>query len=111
LRNIDEVLFPYRVHERNASQLKLREQRQAAWHAVAEACIRRGIDAPQNIFSDVAVERSAEIKIKWAWWAYNTGNLRTAFKHKATVTRRNPFDLRGWKLMAAIFMKSAQIKN
>jgi hypothetical protein len=38
------------------------EQQQTAWRAVAEACLRRGIAAPQNIFSELTVETSAEIK-------------------------------------------------
>lgn len=111
LRNIDEVLLSYRVHEQNASHLKSREQSQAAWRAVAEACIRRGIATPKNIFSETTVETSAEKKIKWAWWAYNAGNLRAAFKHTVAVTRRNPFDLKNWKLLVAILTKSIRIKR
>lgn len=102
LQNIDKVLFYYRVHEKNASHLKSAEQRQAAWRAVREACVRRGITAPNYVASDGLIETSSEIRRKWAWWAFNSGNLRTAFKHAAFITRKYPLDLRNWKLIAVI---------
>lgn len=100
LANLPQRLLSYRVHLSSGSHTGTVVQRQSGWRAACEAAQRRGVAEPAppspSDVSDMA-SNPARTHLMWAWWALNSGNVRTARRHAATALRLSPFDRESWR--------------
>jgi glycosyltransferase involved in cell wall biosynthesis len=101
LANLPEVLLSYRVHLGSLSHQATVFQRQRHAQAVVWASRRRGLPepvlAPAPELRDLSA-RPSRTHVMWAWWAIDSGHLRTARKHALVAVRRAPLDLESWRV-------------
>lgn len=100
LSNLDEVLLKYRQHSVSEGYRKRKRQAALAAQAVRDAFERRGLPAPDALPTVERTATPAEHAEKWAWWALQSGNVRTARKHAWRSVRRGPFRLSAWRALA-----------
>ncbi len=101
LGNVPEILLEYRVHSQSAGHSYPQVQRDSAIRALLEARKRRKLPAVDT----KALEKTEGmdgylLHSKWAWWALNCGNLKTARKHALKAFWANPFDIGNLRLLA-----------
>jgi glycosyltransferase involved in cell wall biosynthesis len=109
LANIPEVVVKYRLHSKSMSELAGEVQRACALRVCEQAWARRGIQghfdaaAPWRAGSDRASRfHYAE---KYGWWAFNSGERRTAMIYGLKSVAALPWKSGGWKLFAAAAIK------
>lgn len=101
LGNVPEILLEYRVHSQSAGHIYPQVQRDSAIRALVEARARRGLP-PMDTKTLEKTDGMGGYLLhsKWAWWALNCGNLRTARKHALKAFWANPFDIGNLRLLA-----------
>jgi glycosyltransferase involved in cell wall biosynthesis len=101
LANLPQRLLSYRVHLESGSHLGTVAQRDSHHRAAVEAARRRGVAEPpapaKSALSDMAAQPS-RTHVMWAWWALDSGHLRTARKHALVAVRRAPLDRESWRV-------------
>ena len=99
LANLPDVLLHYRQHGASVGYTKRMEQRRAQWLAARDAAARRGLPfelsepKPMTATSDRVYER-------WAWWALQGENVKTARHYAVQSLLRRPFSTQAWLLAA-----------
>ena len=103
LANLPQRLLSYRVHLGSLSHVSTRRQAEVFRQVASEAARRRGLPTqsarPEAPLIDLATT-AARTHVMWAWWAIDSGNLRTARKHAVKALRLSPFDLEAWRAVA-----------
>jgi glycosyltransferase involved in cell wall biosynthesis len=102
ITNLPEVLLKYRIHAGNISKT-------ASYHKIMDRVfgeIVRDARRRRNLTELPKVPESPQFETaptaereKWAWWALNSGHVRTARKHARWVLFKAPSSLRSWRLM------------
>lgn len=102
LANLNDVVLYYRQHLTSIGYKKRGEQRQSGWRAARDAATRRGLDftVPEPIQIETEL-RSEEIFLKWAWWAYSGGNMKTFWHYVGKFVLKRPFSYHTLRLLYA----------
>lgn len=104
LANLQVPVLKYRLHAAASSERKCAEQRARARAACEQAWARRGI---QETFEADELYRPGpsrasrhEYHLRYGWWAYNSGERRTAAIYGGKAVGLMPWHIAGWKLLA-----------
>lgn len=113
---LPDVLLSYRMHAGSMSEAKGAVQADAMQRACEAAWQRRGVEG-QYEFQNAAGWRptaNADSRLKYAlqygWWAWNSGERRTAFHYGWSATKIAPLRRDGWNLMASSILKRGRGK-
>jgi glycosyltransferase involved in cell wall biosynthesis len=113
LANLERTVVQFRLHESSVSENKRYEQRQFCRRACEDAWARRGTPQGQRVFEANEPWRPGrdrrsrhEFALRYGWWAFNSGERRTAAVYAAKALAALPFDPGGWKLAACAALKS-----
>lgn len=110
LANLDSAVTQFRLHGGSVSENKRYEQRNFCKLACEQAWDRRGL-------TDVKFEASEpwrpgkdrdsrhEYALKYGWWAFNSGERRTAALYASKAIAAKPTRPGGWKLFACALVK------
>ena len=110
LANLPETVIQFRLHEGSISETKREEQRRFCRLACEQAWARRGL-------RDVSFEAAEpwrpgkdrasrhQYAMKYGWWAFNSGERRTAMVYGAKAVAARPTKTDGWKLLASAATK------
>ena len=110
LGNVPGVVLKFRQHGGSVSETRREEQRRFGREACERAWKRRGItdgtfeaDEPWRPGRD---RRSRhQFALRYGWWGFNSGARDTALAYGLKAVRIAPWDLSGWKLLAAAAVK------
>ena len=110
LGNVPEVVLQFRQHGGSISETKREEQRRFGREACERAWKRRGItdgvyeaDEPWRPGRDRASRH--RYALRYGWWGFNSAARGTALAYGWKAVRITPWDLAGWKLLAAAAFK------
>jgi glycosyltransferase involved in cell wall biosynthesis len=113
LVNLEEAVVQFRLHESSVSENKRYEQRQFCRRACEDAWARRGTPEPQRVFEAREPWRPGkdrrsrhEFALRYGWWAFNSGERKTAVLYAVKALAALPLDAGGWKLAACAALKS-----
>jgi glycosyltransferase involved in cell wall biosynthesis len=109
LANLPEVLVRYRMHDASISSTGRERMLEAARQACERAWKRRGI---RGNFEPVAPGRHdgtrtgrSEWTLECGWWAFNSGEKRTAAVYGLKTIAQAPWRSGGWRLLACSLLK------
>lgn len=109
LANLPQPVLKFRLHEGSVSETKRLEQRNSARLACERAWQRRGIAGtfeaaePWRPGSDSASKM--EYALRYGWWAFNSGQRRTALHYGTQAIKAMPLRSEGWKLLLSAAVK------
>lgn len=107
--NLPDVLSQYRLHTNSLSGAHHERQRGVMRKACEEAWARRGIsghfeaEEPWRPSSD----RSSRLRfnLMYGWWAFNSGERRTAAAYGCRAIKMKPWCPDGYRLLACALLK------
>lgn len=100
LANLPDLVLHYRQHLDSIGYRRAELQQASVAAAVRAAYERRGLAVPDALSRQAVFRQSeADAHRKWAWWALEGRNLRTARKHAAFALRKQPLSLESWRAM------------
>ena len=105
LANLPEVLLKYRQHPGSIGYHYRLMQQDSTRRVLADASARRGLGQPvlpERSDSTNKTPSLADVHRKWAWWALNAGNHKTAKKHAWKAFALDPFSMESMKLCACV---------
>lgn len=109
LRNVPQSLQYYRLHHQSVSESKGRRQREMSRMACERAWQRRGI---QGCFEADELWRPGRDRhsrqhfaLQYGWWAFNSGQRRTAMIYGAEAILHRPIHPGGWWLLVCATLK------
>jgi glycosyltransferase involved in cell wall biosynthesis len=105
LANLPETVIQFRLHESSISETKREEQRRFCRLACEQAWARRRI---RDVTFEAAEpwrpgnDRGSRHRyaMQYGWWAFNSGERRTAMVYGAKAVAARPMKKDGWKLLA-----------
>jgi hypothetical protein len=113
LANLPQPLLKFRLHESSVSETKREQQRQLGRLACEQAWRRRGIsdmvyesDEPWRPGHDR--ESKYRFALQYGWWAFGSGERKTALLYGAKAIAALPMKSQGWKLMACAMLKACR---
>jgi glycosyltransferase involved in cell wall biosynthesis len=114
LANVAHPVLKFRLHESSVSETKREQQRQMGKLACEEAWKRRGIpngsyeaDEPWRPGSDR--ESKHRFALQYGWWAFGSGERKTALHYAMKAIAAMPMKSDGWKLVACAMFKPAKV--
>jgi Glycosyl transferase family 2 len=100
LANLPEILLQYRHHGGNVGYSLAHRQEPLVDEIVNRARARYGLPPlPRSIWPG-ALDAYDRLTL-WAWWAFRSGNSKTARKHARTAVALAPWRPVGWTLLVA----------
>ena len=109
LANLEEVVLRYRVHPGSVSGRHAGLQRERARQACERAWRRRGIEGR---FEAEGAWRPGSDRIsrhaflcRYGWWAFGSGQRRTALVYAIRAVAARPLSPAGWRLLACALLK------
>ena len=113
LANLPQTVIQFRLHDKSISETKREEQREFCRRACEGAWSRRGIE--NGVFEAAEPWRPGRDRasrhryaMQYGWWAFNSGERRTAILYGAKAVAAKPWSARGYRLLAAAALKSAR---
>ena len=110
LANLAETVLQFRLHESSVSETKREQQREMGRLACDEAWRRRGLtgmtyeaDEPWRPGRDRASKH--HFAMQYGWWAWGSGQRRTALHYAAKGIAARPLKAEGWNLAACAILK------
>jgi glycosyltransferase involved in cell wall biosynthesis len=110
LANVASPVLKFRLHESSVSETKRDQQRQAGRLACEEAWKRRGLSNmtyeagdPWRPGSDRASKH--RFAMLYGWWAFGSGERKTAMYYATKAIAAKPLKPDGWKLIACAMLK------
>jgi len=105
LANLPDVLIKYRQHLSSIGYANRAKQLRSHKMALLDAYNRRKLEIPDWLSSmDQQVSTNppseADHHRKWAWWALQGGNVKSARKHATLALRKDPFKTENWRAFA-----------
>ncbi|MBC7784651.1 MAG: glycosyltransferase [Burkholderiales bacterium] len=105
---LPDVLLQYRMHEKSVSEKKQAQQVANMKRACEAAWRRRGLGAGNFKGADgwrAQSDSSSRLKqtLKFGWWAFNSGQRRTARSYGLRAIKMSPFKSDGYRLVYASF--------
>ena len=106
---LPDVLLRYRLHAASISETKQAKQVEAVRHIRHAAFRRRGLPAefvPEKQWREGA-DTAGRIKqtLKYGWWAFNSGQRRTAVSYGMAAVRQGPALRDAWTLLGCALLK------
>jgi glycosyltransferase involved in cell wall biosynthesis len=111
LDNIPDIVLEYRIHEGSISTKHHETQLQKMKEICEAACARRGVDYPFLASEGRATGEGLSrynVTLKHGWWAFGSGEWRTALVYGLKVLHWYPFKEGGWRLMVCALVKRPQ---
>jgi glycosyltransferase involved in cell wall biosynthesis len=110
LANLPETVLQFRLHEASISEVKRYEQRQSARIACERAWQRRGIvDGVFEASEPWRPGKDSTSRLKFAllygWWAFNSGERRTALHYGMRAVEAAPTNKEAWRLLVCAAVK------
>jgi glycosyltransferase involved in cell wall biosynthesis len=106
---LPQVLLRYRMHETSVSEKKQQEQVRNMRLACERAWQRRGISGQflgEQGWRATGDRDSRHVyALKYGWWAFNSGQRRTALHYGLRAVRLRPLGADGWRLLACASLK------
>ncbi len=106
---LPQVLQQYRIHSRSISEQKQMTQLEGMRLACERAWRRRGIEGKflgEKPWRPVAgVISTHQFMLRYGWWAFNSGERRTAAIYGLKAVMQRPLASSGWRLLACAAMK------
>jgi len=111
LGNVPEVVLRFRQHGGSISETRREEQRRFGREACERAWTRRGLTGMRYEAEEPwrpGPDRTSRHKyaLKYGWWAFNSGERRTAAAYGVKAVRLAPWKVNGWKLLLTSMLKS-----
>jgi hypothetical protein len=111
LTNLDYTVARYRLHAKSLGETRQLEQRALCRQACEEAWQRRGLtgltfESGKPIRPVGDGQSKHAFNLLWGWWAFNSGEWRTALLYGAKAALGKPLNKKGWKLLACAALKS-----
>ncbi len=110
LANMDDVVLKYRIHSKSVSARRGALQRSAARRACESAWKRRGIAQSEYTAAELwrpGADRESQFRhqLTYGWWAWNSGERRTAqiYGLKSVIAR--PLAREAWKLLVIAYFR------
>ena len=108
LANLSRPVLKYRQHNQSLSVVVQQTQVNRPSAASDQACDRRGI--PRQFIASEAwrpTDRASHHRFTmlYGWWAFNSGESRTAFHYGLRAVRLRPWQPEGWRLLACAALK------
>lgn len=111
LGNVPEVVLRFRQHGGSISETRREEQRRFGREACERAWKRRGLvgmtyeaEEPWRPGPDRASQH--KYALKYGWWAFNSGERKTAAAYGWRALRLAPWKMNGWKLLVSSIAKT-----
>lgn len=110
LGNVPRVVLKFRQHDGSVSETRREEQRRFGREAVERAWKRRGItggtyEADEPWRPGLDRRSRHRFALRYGWWGFNSAARDTALAYGWKAVRIAPWDLAGWKLLAAAAFK------
>jgi len=97
ITNLPEPLTLYRQHMASIGHANMAKQLNAVQSVMEDACKRRGLPPPPTL-PPVITPPIHQQYAKWAWWALQSGHIKTARKHALRSLKLAPFSPGAWKV-------------
>ena len=115
LGNVPQTVLKFRLHEGSVSEKKGLEQRKFARMACERAWQRRGMtdavfEAAEPWRPGTDAESRMGFALKYGWWAFNSGERRTALHYGVRAVRAKPLRAEPWKLLLCAAVKNPRQK-
>lgn len=114
LRNVPRRLLRYRLHSGSVSERHRQQQIEKMHDACEQAWRRRGVagqfTAKVNFRPAPTRESRFRCRLRYGWWAFQSGERRTAASYAAAAVRMMPWRPEGWKLLAVCGIKPCGLK-
>ncbi len=113
LANLGDVVLKYRLTTTSVSAMNGKEQRANGRKACEAAWARRGLtgmvyEASDAWRPDGTPEGDCRFFLKYGWWAFGSGQRRTAIHYALRAVRARPQAIEPYKLAACAILKTAQ---
>lgn len=109
LANVAEVVLDYRLASASVSAVHWQEQRCNARSACEQAWARRGVsgtfEAGDPWRPNGTPEGDSRFFLKYGWWAFGSGERRTALHYALRAAKASPRNLDAYKLAACALLK------
>lgn len=109
LHNLPQRLGSYRLHNQGLSETRLEHQERSAKRACEQAWRRRGIGGVFKTTGTWRPTRDARSRLRfmlqYGWWAFNSGQWRTAMIYGLKAMRCRPLDRGAWNLFACAVLQ------
>jgi glycosyltransferase involved in cell wall biosynthesis len=109
LSNVPRVLLKFRLHQSSVSETKRVQQRSMSRLACERAWARRGIEGRFEAEEPWRPGRDRHSQHRYAmlygWWAFNSGERRTALLYALKAIARVPWGSGGWTLLLCSIAK------
>lgn len=109
LENLDVPVLKYRMHGKSISERKGELQREVAKNACEAAWERRGIAGEFQATGlwrpGASVDSKFQFALQYGWWAWNSGERKTATYYGCKAIRLKPFSKKGWVLVTCSFLR------
>lgn len=103
VHNLPDILLHYRQHAKSIGYAKRKEQVASIQRAINDAQKRRGITVDANLSKkEIKSPPIGETYRKWAWWALQGQNLKTARKYSLKAIKSEPFRLDNLRLLFCV---------
>jgi glycosyltransferase involved in cell wall biosynthesis len=114
LANIPHTVLKFRLHESSVSETKREQQRQMGRLACEEAWMRRELT---NVIFEAGdpwrpgKDRASQHRfaLQYGWWAFNSGERKTALIYGMKAIGAMPLKSDGWKLVTCAILKSSPL--
>ena len=110
LENLDVPVIKYRLHSKSISEQNSQLQRDVAKRSCEAAWKRRGItgefQATELWRPGASVDSKFQFALQYGWWAWNSGERKTAAYYGCKAIRLKPYSKKGWVLVACSFLRS-----
>jgi glycosyltransferase involved in cell wall biosynthesis len=113
LANLPKPVLKFRLHSASISETWREQQRQSGRQACEEAWKRRGL-VDMSYLADEPWRPSLDCRsrhrfaLRYGWWAFNSGERRTALYYGTRAIAALPTRPAGWKLLACAMLKPTQ---
>jgi glycosyltransferase involved in cell wall biosynthesis len=112
---VPDVLLRYRQHPKSVSEERQAMQIENMRLACQRACARRGI--AREFKGDVGWRPTSDrasrhrFALQYGWWAFNSGQRRTAMVYGTKALGAQPFSAESWRLLICSAIKPMPISS
>lgn len=112
LANLPQAVIQFRLHQSSVSENKRYEQRHFCKLACERAWERRHLTGMTFDSAEPwrpGKDRASRVRyaLQYGWWAFNSGERRTALIYATRALRVCPWSVKGWKLLVCAAVKPA----
>lgn len=102
IENLREPLLKYREHISKVGHLHFQEQLTEINDVIKETFNRRNLTFHETPINTSSAIYEVDRWRTWAWWALNSGNVKTAKKYMLKLLLSSPFSIESWRLLYCV---------